>query len=100
MANVMGAMSAPSTTWAANTAKTLAMTTPYRVPTSGLYYVGVMQAATTIATLLGGAAKLNAIIASTAPIIHGTSTTALTTTLPNPAAAITAGTASLYAAVS
>lgn len=87
-------------TWAANTSKTLAMTTPYRVPTSGLYYVGVMQAATTIATLLGGAAKLNAIIASTAPIIHGTSTTGLTTALPNPAASITAGTASLYAAVS
>lgn len=87
-------------TWAANSIKTLAMTTPYRIPTTGFYYVGVLQVATTIATLLGGAAKLNAIIASTAPILHGTSTTGLTTALPNPAAAITAGTASLYAYVS
>lgn len=87
-------------TWTANTVKTLAMTTPYRVPVSGLYYVGVLQVATTIATLHGGAAKANAIVASTAPILHGASTTGLTTALPNPAAAITAGTASLYVAVS
>ena len=87
-------------TWTANTSKTLAMSTPYRVPTSGIYYVGVMQAATTVATLVGAAAQNNAATATLAPILHGNSTTGLTTSLPNPAAAITAGTASLYAAVS
>lgn len=87
-------------TWAANTVKTLAMTTPYRVPVSGVYYVAVMQAATTIATLHGGPAKANAIVSSTAPVMHGTSSTGRTTSLPNPAAAITAGTASAYAWVS
>jgi len=88
-------------TWTANTKKTLAMTTPYRIPSSGVYYIGVLQVATTIATLLGGAAKLNAAVAADAPILHGNSNTGLTTSLPNPATtAITAGTASLYAAVS
>ncbi len=87
-------------TWAANTKKTLAMQTPYKVTQTGVYYIGVLQVATTIATLLGGAAKLNAVIAADAPILHGNSNTGLSA-LPNPATtAITAGTASLYAAVS
>ena len=89
-----------TTVWAANTVKTLAMTTPYRIPTTGVYYIGLLQVATTIATIAGGAAKLNAAFVANAPILHGTSTTGLTTALPNPAAAITAGTASIYAAVS
>lgn len=89
-----------TTVWTASTVKTLAMTTPYRIPTTGLYYIGLLQVATTIATIAGGAAKLNAAFVANAPILHGTSTTGLTTALPNPAAAITAGTASIYAAVS
>lgn len=84
-------------TWAANTAKTLAMTSAYTVTQSGLYYIALKQVATTIATLHGGPAKANAIVASTAPIMHGTSSTGLTSTLPSTAGAITAGTASLYA---
>lgn len=87
-------------TWTAHTAKTLAMTSAYTVQQSGLYYIGVNQNATTIATLHGGPAKANAIVASTAPILHGTSSTGLTSALPSTAAAITAGTASLYAWVS
>jgi len=87
-------------TWPANTAKTLAMTSAYTVKQSGVYYIGLKQVATTIATLHGGAAKANAIVASTAPILHGTSSTGLTSALPSTAAAITAGTASLYAWVS
>lgn len=86
-------------TWAANSAKTLAMTTAYRVTTSGLYYIGVMQAATTIATLKGGTAKTGGQLAAATPVLHGTSTTGLTTAMPNPAAAITGGTASIYASV-
>lgn len=89
-----------TTVWTANTVKTLAMTTPYRIPTTGIYYIGLLQVATTIATIAGNTAKLNAAFVANAPILHGTSTTGLTTALPNPAAAITAGTASIYAAVS
>lgn len=86
--------------WAANTQKTFALTTPYRVPTSGLYYVGYYMTATTVATLKGGTAKTGGQLASTAPALHGTSSTGLTTTLPNPAAAIAGGTANIYVAVS
>lgn len=95
------AQSANQTTaaWAANTVKTLAMTTPYRVPTTGLYYIGIMMTATTIITTKGGTAKTGGQLASTAPILHGTSTTGLTTSLPDPAAAITGGLVTLYAAV-
>jgi hypothetical protein len=86
--------------WAANSVKTKAMTTAYRVPTSGQYYIGLLQVATTIATIKGGTAKTGGQLAAAVPILNGTSSTGLTTTLPNPAAAITAGTASIYAAVS
>lgn len=86
--------------WAANSAKTKAMTTAYRVPVSGVYYIGLLQVATTIATIKGGTAKTGGQLAAQAPILNGTSSTGLTTTLPNPAAAITGGTASIYAAVS
>ena len=89
-----------STAWAANTVKTLAMTTPYRVPTSGLYYIGVAMVATTVCTLKGGTARTGGQLASAAPIIAGASSTGITTALPNPAASITANsTASIYAAV-
>jgi hypothetical protein len=76
------------------------MTSAYRVPTSGLDYIGLLQVATTIATIKGGTAKTGGQLAAAAPALHGTSSTGLTTSLPNPAAAITGGTASMYAAVS
>ena len=95
------ATSANQTTaaWAANTIKTLAMTTPYTVPTTGLYYLGYFMTATTVPTLKGGTAKTGAQLNGTAPILYGTSSTGLTTALPNPAAALTATTASLWACV-
>lgn len=89
-----------TTAWPANTVKTLAMTSPFRVQVSGLYYIGYFMTATTVATLKGGTARTGGQLANTAPIIFGTSTTGLTTALPNPAAAITGTTASIYAAVS
>ena len=89
-----------TTAFAANTYRTFAMLTAYRVPTSGLYYIGYMMAATTVATLKGGTAKTGGQLGATVPILHGTSTTGLTTTLPDPAGAISTGTASIYAAVS
>lgn len=86
--------------WTANSSKTFAMTAAYRVPTSGVYYIGYYMTATTVATLKGGTAKTGGQLAGAAPALHGTSSTGLTTALPNPAAAITAGTASIYASVS
>lgn len=88
-----------STAWASNSLKTLAMQTPYIVPSSGLYYIGYFMTASTVPTLKGFTAKTGGQLAATAPILHGTSSTGLTTSLPNPAAAITGGTATFWAAV-
>lgn len=89
-----------SAAWAANTMKTLAMTTPYLIPTSGIYYIGMYMTATTIITSKGNTAKTGGQLAAQAPILHGTSTTGITNTLPNPAAAITAGLVNVWCAVS
>lgn len=86
--------------WAANTIKTKPLTATYTTPTSGLYYVGIMITATTVPTLKGLTAKTNGGLAGSAPILHGNSTNGLTTSLPNPAAAITQGTLAVWAAVS
>lgn len=95
------AQSANKTTeaWAANSQKSFAMTTPYRVPVTGIYYIGYFMTATTVATLKGGTARTGGQLNGAAPIVYGTSSTGLTTSLPNPAAAITSTTASVYAAV-
>ena len=100
-ARALRAVSANQTTtaWAANTYKSLAMTTPYRVPTSGIYYIGIMMTATAVITTKGGTAKTGGQLASTVPILHGISSTGLTTAMPDPAAAITGGLVSIYANV-
>lgn len=100
-ARALRAVSANQTTtaWAANTYKSLAMTTPYRVPTSGLYYIGIMMTATTVITTKGGTAKTGGQLAQVVPILHGISSTGLTTAMPDPAAAITGGLVTIYAAV-
>lgn len=95
------ATSANQTTaaWAANTIKTLAMTATYTVPTDGIYYIGYFMTATTLPTLKGQTARTTSQLAGQAPILQGTSTAALTTALPNPAAAITVNTLGYWAAV-
>ena len=77
--------------WAANTMKTLAMTTPYVVPTSGLYYPGLMVKPDTgsIPAPLGQG-TITVALAALTPVLVGYSTTGLTTTPPNPCAAPTA----------
>jgi len=86
------ALTANATTaaWAANAVKSLALTSPFVTTYSGLHYLGVMVAATTVPTLTGTAstAQANAI----APIQAGTSNTGQTTPpgLPFTASAITA----------
>ena len=83
--------------WAANSIKTKALTAQYTATYSGLYYVGIMLTATTVPTLKGNTAKTGGQLAGQAPILHGNSTTGLTTSLPNPAAAITVGTNHVWA---
>ena len=96
------ATSANNTTiLAANTTRTLAMTTPYRVPTSGVYYVALMTtAATTMPTLRGNAAKALNVLASQNPMTTASSSTGQTTSLPATGAALSVNSLSIYAAVS
>lgn len=89
-----------TTAWANQALKTLAMTTPYRVPTSGLYYIGYFMTASTVPTLKGFTARAASQLAGTTPILNGSSSTGLTTALPDPAAAITVQTSTFWAAVS
>lgn len=46
--------------WAANTAKTLALSTPYTVTTTGIYYAACMVTATTPPTLVGASVQTGA----------------------------------------
>jgi len=85
--------------WAANSLKSFTMVTPHRAAYTGVYYIGYYMQATTVATLKGGTARTGGQLNAAAPTIYGTSNTGLTTTMPNPANAITSTTASIYAAV-
>lgn len=87
-----------SAAWAAQTLMTLPMQTPYRVPTSGFYYIGYFMTAGTVPTLKGFTARSASQLAAATPVVQGTSSTSITA-LPNPAASVTAATASFWAAV-
>lgn len=88
-----------TTALAANTQFTGAITS-YTTTYSGIYYIGIMTAATTPNSLIGVTAAGNAAIRGLTPILTGTSTTGLTTTAPATAAAITATVNSYWVAVS
>lgn len=84
-----------SITWAANTSKTFTLTTPVQVQ-AGLYYVGINVVATTMPSLAGLAQSFG--VAALPPHRGGLSTASLTSTAPDPAAAIsTTTTQILYA---
>lgn len=80
-----------STAWAANTAKTLNLSSPLAVTSAGLYYVGIMVKAGTVPSLTGGSGTANPAVLGIAPVISGTSSGSLTNpaSCPNPAAAPT-----------
>lgn len=88
-----------TTVLAANTLWTGAITS-YTTTYSGIYYIGILTAATTPNSLVGVTAAGNAAIRNLAPILTGISTTGLTTTAPATAAAITATANSYWVAVS
>lgn len=88
----------PAATWGTNAEKTFTLSSAFTTTYSGLYYLGVLIAATTPPTLAGQAGVAST--AGIAPVLNGNSSTGLTDTAPNPAAAPTASTNSPYAYVS
>lgn len=89
-----------STAWAANSRKTLALTSTFTTTYSGLHYLGIMVAATTVPTIKGNTAKTGGQLGAGAPSLGGTSTTGLTTALPATAAAPGLVTTSFWGCVS
>lgn len=89
-----------STAWAANSRKTLSLTSAFTTTYSGLHYLGIMVAATTVPTLKGNTARTGGQLNAGAPSTGGTSTTGLTTALPATAAALGTVTTSIWGCVS
>jgi hypothetical protein len=77
--------------WAADTAKTLALSAPYTVPTTGVYYAAVMVKATTPPTLIGATVQADAsgAVVTGQKVLARTSGSALTGTAPGTIAAST-----------
>jgi len=73
-----------STAWAANTVKTLALTTPYRVPSTGVYYAAIMVKATDLPSLVGKSVGIAGAAASilSSKVLAQTSGSSLTDTAP------------------
>jgi hypothetical protein len=80
-----------STAWAANSAKTLTLASPYVVPTSGWYYFGCNVVATTVPTL-AGISTLAAINALAPRVSFVDSTSVISNPASAPATAIPADT--------
>lgn len=89
-----------TTAWAANSRKTLSLTSTFTTTYSGIHYLGIMVAATTVPTLKGNTAKVGGQLGAGAPTMGGTSTTGLTTALPATAAAPGTVTTSFWGCVS
>lgn len=89
-----------TTAWAANSKKTLSLTSAFTTTYSGLYYLGCMVAATTVPTLKGNTAKTGGQLGAAAPSMGGTSSTGLTTALPATATSLGTVTTSFWGCVS
>lgn len=97
---VAGAANKTTEAWSANSAKQFALTAPYRVPTSGMYYIGFFVTATTMPTYKGFTARTGGQLGGATPALGGSSaSTGLTTALPSTAGVITQSTATIYARV-
>lgn len=99
-ARVLAAVSADgtSTAMAANTQLTYALSAAYTVPTSGLYYVGLLVTNGATQPTFSGTSGANAAGNALVPILAGTSNTGLTTpqTVGTTATAITATADMIY----
>lgn len=86
--------------WAANSKKTLSLTSAFTTTYSGLYYLGLMVTATTVPTIKGNTARTGGQLQAEAPSMGGTSNTGLTTALPATANAPGTVTTSFWGCVS
>lgn len=86
--------------WAANSKKTLSLTSVFTTTYSGLYYLGLMVTATTVPTIKGNTARTGGQLQAEAPSMGGTSNTGLTTALPATANAPGTVTTSFWGCVS
>lgn len=89
-----------TTAWAANSKKTLSLTSTFTTTYSGIHYLGLMVTATTVPTIKGNTARTGGQMQAAAPSMGGTSTTGLTTALPATAAAPGTVTTSFWGCVS
>ncbi len=89
-----------TTAWAANSKKTLSLTSSFTTTYSGLHYLGIMVTATTVPTIKGNTAKTGGQLQAAAPSMGGTSNTGLTTALPATANAPGTVTTSFWGCVS
>lgn len=78
-----------STAWATNTTKTLSLTAPYTPTSSGLHYVAILVAATTVPTLRGRPSVGTGIVASYTPKLQGNSSSTAQVALGDPMGALT-----------
>ena len=89
-----------TTAWAANSRKTLSLTSSFTTTYSGIHYLGIMVTATTVPTIKGNTAKTGGQLNAGAPSMGGTSNTGLTTSLPATANAPGTVTTSFWGCVS
>jgi hypothetical protein len=89
-----------TTAWAANSRKTLSLTSSFTTTYSGIHYLGLMVTATTVPTIKGNTAKVGGQLSAGAPSMGGTSNTGLTTALPATATAPGTVTTSFWGCVS
>lgn len=75
-----------TTAWAANTLKTLALSSAYPVTASAYFYLGIMVAAATVPTLFGAATRSP--LSGLAPVLAGVDTTNTGLTTPATAPAV------------
>ena len=88
-----------ATAWGANAQKKLNLTSAFVTTYTGLYYLGIMVAGTTVPTLKGGTARTDGSLAYQTPSMGGTSNTGLSTTLPSTATAPAKVTTSIWGCV-
>lgn len=82
-----------STAWAATTAKTLTFSSTYTVPTTGIYYLGIVVVASTVPTLVGISSVTNSsAVLLASPILGGRSDSSLTNPASCPSTATTPST--------
>lgn len=90
-----------SATWAANTLKTTNLSSTFTTTYGGVHYLGLLVKAGSTGTqpTLTVSNMANTQLIGLPPITHGTSSTGLTATAPNPAAALTANASVPYCGV-